>query len=99
MEILSRTWSRPDLVYLDNPLPEAGALALDSRLAIDQLGWVTPWSVPKMIEETARWYRAYYDLSSGISRSADAMKDFTFDQIDAWRRDLASDASRLTCVS
>ncbi|MGN6549710.1 MAG: CDP-glucose 4,6-dehydratase [Pararhizobium sp.] len=58
MEILSDTWSRPDLDYLDAPLPEAGALALDSRLAHNRLGWTTPWSTEEMIRRTADWYRA-----------------------------------------
>lgn len=38
-ELMSQCWQRPNLEYMDDPLPEAQALALDSSLAKNQLGW------------------------------------------------------------
>ncbi|MBB4003082.1 CDP-glucose 4,6-dehydratase [Aurantimonas endophytica] len=89
MEILATQWQRPDLVYLDAPLPEAGALALDSRLAHDRLGWQAPWSVEEMIRQTAAWYRAYYERAAETSPEHPvSMRDVTLGQIEAWRRGL-----------
>ena len=82
LETMSGVWTRPDLRYLDEPLPEAGALQLDSRLAYNEINWRQPWSVPRMIEETALWYREH-------ARGGD-MRAFTGAQIDAWRRGLAA---------
>ena len=80
LETMSNVWERPDLRYLNMPLPEAGALQLDSRLAYNELGWRQPWSVTQMIEQTATWY-----LQS--SRKED-MKSFTDSQINNWRSGL-----------
>lgn len=80
LETMSDAWTRPDLRYLEEPMPEAGALQLDSRLAYNEIGWRQPWSVERMIRETALWYREH-------SRQGD-MRAFTVAQIDAWRRDL-----------
>lgn len=80
LETMSDVWERPDLQYLNMPLPEAGALQLDSRLAYNELGWRQPWTVTQMIEETAAWYRQH-------NLGAD-MKAFTDGQIDDWRHGL-----------
>ena len=42
-EILSAHWTRPNLSYMHQPLPEARALALDSSLARKLLGWNPAW--------------------------------------------------------
>lgn len=85
MEILATHWSRPDLRYLDEPLPEAHALALDSTLAQNALGWRSPWTVATMIQKTAEWYRAHYASDPSSSNAPGSMHDFTVGQIDEWR--------------
>ena len=78
LELLSHYWKRPALEYMNNPLPEAHALALDSSMARNQLQWVPAWDTEKVIKETAAWYRDYYaDTSSA--------RDITLSQINAWR--------------
>lgn len=93
LETLSAHWKRPDLVYLDEPLPEAGALALDSRLAYGKLGWQAPWSIEEMIKKTAEWYKAYHDRAANGTMGAGSMRDVTLDQINAWRGALAGTAA------
>ena len=48
------------LEYMNNPLPEAGTLMLDSSLARNVLGWTTPWDTAQVVRETGTWYREYY---------------------------------------
>ncbi|BDU17481.1 CDP-glucose 4,6-dehydratase [Lysobacter auxotrophicus] len=79
LELMSQFWERPDLRYMDNPLPEARALALDSTMARNELGWAPVWGTEKMIEETAKWYRDFY-------RGPAAAHDITLAQIQAWRQ-------------
>jgi CDP-glucose 4,6-dehydratase len=79
LEMLCAAWRRPDLEYQDNPLPEARALALDSALARNKLGWSQVWSTEQVVKETAEWYRRFYD------RPADA-RAITQAQIHAWRQ-------------
>lgn len=79
LELLSAHWSRPQLEYMDNPLPEAGALALDSSLARNQLGWLPVWDTERVVAETAAWYRDYYADPA-------AARDITLRQIEAWRQ-------------
>ncbi|WP_445657717.1 CDP-glucose 4,6-dehydratase [Achromobacter sp. NCFB-sbj8-Ac1-l] len=78
LELMSQNWKRPQLDYMDNPLPEAQALALDSSLARNQLDWVPAWDAEQVVRETAAWYRDYY---------ADpvAARAITVAQINAWR--------------
>jgi CDP-glucose 4,6-dehydratase len=78
LELLSAHWQRPDLHYMDNPLPEASALALDSSFARNALGWLPAWDTEKVVEETAAWYREYY-------RDPSAAKAFTQRQVNEWR--------------
>lgn len=84
-DLLATHWSRPDLRYLDEPMPEARALALDSRLAHNALDWRSPWTVPTMIQKTAEWYRAHYANTPPGSNLPGSMHDFTLGQIDEWR--------------
>ncbi len=81
LELLSTNWQRPELVYMDNPLPEASALGLDSSLARNILGWIPPWDTERVVAETAAWYRGYYKESKSAH-------ELTFNQIQAWRRGL-----------
>ncbi|MFC5461331.1 CDP-glucose 4,6-dehydratase [Massilia niabensis] len=78
LELLAAHWSRPQLDYMDNPLPEAGALALDSSLARNQLGWQPVWDTEQVVAETAAWYRDYY-------ANPVAARDITLRQIASWR--------------
>lgn len=79
MEMMCRHWGhRPDLRYLDNPVPESQALSLDSSNAGNLLGWRPVWSTDQVIEETANWYRGYYADPASARR-------LTLDQINDWR--------------
>lgn len=81
LELMSRHWQRPALEYMDNPLPEAGALALDSSIARNLLGWIPPWDTERVVAETAVWYRDYYKDPSSARES-------TLHQINEWRQGL-----------
>lgn len=78
LELMSDCWSRPELEFMDNPLPEAHALSLDSSLARNQLHWVPVWNTERVVRETASWYRNYY-IDKNSARS------ITLAQINAWR--------------
>lgn len=80
-ELMSKEWKRPHLNYMNNPLPEASHLMLDSSDARNILGWITPWDIDRIIKETIIWYRDYYD--SRISAL-----DLTLGQIHLWRKEL-----------
>ena len=82
LEMLSLHWQRPELVYMDNPLPEAGALGLDSSIARNNLGWIPPWDTERVVAETAAWYRDYYKLPASA-------RELTFNQIKSWRQGLS----------
>ncbi len=77
-DMLAETWERPEIICEQNPLPEAGALALDSSLARRQLGWTQVWDTPEMIRRTAQWYKDYYANRSSARR-------ITLDQLQVWR--------------
>ena len=81
LELMSAHWQRPNLEYMDNPLPEAGALALDSSLARNQLGWLPAWDTDRVVTETAAWCRDYYNNPSSA-------RELTLAQIAAWRKDI-----------
>lgn len=85
LELMSREWQRPVVDYLDHPLPEARALALDSSKAKRLLGWQSPWETERVIAETAAWYRNYYD-------APERARQYTIDQINALRRELIAQA-------
>ncbi len=61
VEWLAASWTAPTLELMNDPLPESRALALDSSLARNQLGWIPPWDTEQVVLETGTWYRAYYD--------------------------------------
>ena len=78
LELMGRYWTRPTLDYMNLPLPEAQALALDSSLARNELNWGPVWDTERVIQETANWYREYY--SDPV-----CARDITLAQINAWR--------------
>jgi CDP-glucose 4,6-dehydratase len=78
---MSDSWEKPDLAFLDNPLPEAEALALDSTLARNRLGWNPVWDTERVVRETAAWYRQYYKDPKSVS-------ELTLQQINAWRKEI-----------
>jgi CDP-glucose 4,6-dehydratase len=82
MELMCRAWKRPAVDYLENPLPEARALALDSSKARHLLGWNSPWGTERVINETAAWYRDYYANPSQA-------RELTLAQIQSLRAELA----------
>lgn len=59
--ILETNWTPADVEFMVSPVPEARALAVDSSLARNQLGWRPPWDTPRVIAETANWYRAFHE--------------------------------------
>ena len=81
LELMSESWKRPDLEYMDNPLPEAQALALDSSLARNLLSWLPVWGTEQVIRHTADWYRKFYD---GVPA-----REVTLRQINEWREGIA----------
>jgi CDP-glucose 4,6-dehydratase len=83
LELMSSEWTRPELEFMDSPLPEAGALALDSSIARNLLGWQPAWDTRRVIRETAAWYRNHYADPEGT-------KAFTLGQIEAWRNDIST---------
>lgn len=66
LEMMSSQWRSPTLDYMDNPLPEARALALDSSKARQLLGWESPWNTERVIAETATWYRQFQAAPSDV---------------------------------
>lgn len=78
LELMSHNWKRPVLNYLDNPLPEALALALDSSLARNELNWRPVWDTETVVCETSKWYREYY-------ANPQEARVITLAQINAWR--------------
>lgn len=81
LELMSSEWRRPVLEYMDNPLPEAGALALDSSIARNLLGWQAAWDTRRVIRETAAWYRGFHDAPH-------TARALTLAQIESWRGDI-----------
>jgi CDP-glucose 4,6-dehydratase len=81
LELMSHSWKRPTLEYMDNPLPEAQALALDSSLARSELNWIPAWDTERVVRETAGWYRDYY-------ANQNSARAITIAQINAWRESL-----------
>jgi CDP-glucose 4,6-dehydratase len=81
LELMSDCWRRPALQYMDDPLPEAQALALDSGLARNRLGWLPAWDTPHSVRQTAAWYRDFHENPS-------AARAITENQINAWRADI-----------
>ncbi len=78
LELMSADWQRPNLEFMDNPLPEAGALALDSSIARNQLNWIPVWDTEQVVEKTASWYRDFY-------KNPGSALSITLEQINGWR--------------
>ncbi|MBA2710867.1 MAG: CDP-glucose 4,6-dehydratase [Tatlockia sp.] len=78
LELMSECWERPPLEYMENPYPEAQALALDSSMAKALLRWNPVWNTKQVIAETAAWYRDFY-------ANPESAKELTLNQINAWR--------------
>lgn len=81
LEMMCGHWTRPQLEYMDHPLAEASALALDSSLARNVLGWIPAWDTEQVVLHTAAWYRDYY-------ADPERARAITLAQIAAWRADL-----------
>lgn len=82
LELMCRHWRRPKLTYMENPLPEAGTLALDSSLARNNLSWIPLWETERAIQATAGWYREFYE-NPGLA------KEITLKQINDWREGIS----------
>ncbi|MBY0316436.1 MAG: CDP-glucose 4,6-dehydratase [Bdellovibrionales bacterium] len=80
IESLSEEWIRPELKYLNHPLPEAMSLTLESSMAQSQLNWRPTWNIDRILRETAWWYREYY-------RKEQSPLSITLAQIESWRRE------------
>ncbi|MFG1466450.1 CDP-glucose 4,6-dehydratase [Xanthobacter sp. DSM 24535] len=86
LEAMAGHWRRPNLLYMDQPLPEAGALALDSSLARNKLDWLPAWSVEEVIKQTALWYKAFEAADCSTESGKKEVSALTLSQIEAWRR-------------
>lgn len=82
LDLMGGEWRPPSVEYMNEPLPEAGALALDSSIARNLLGWRPPWDTGRVVREAAGWYRDFH--SGGDARA------LCLAQINAWRKDLAA---------
>ena len=82
LNLMSANWQEPKLDYMDNPLPEANALALDSSLARNQLNWLPTWDTNQLVSKTATWYREFY-------QSPEDAREITLAQIESWRKGIA----------
>lgn len=80
--LMGNAWKFPLIEYMNNPLPEAGALALGGSIARNLLGWIRPWDTPSVIGQTANWYQAY-------AHDRKQVRAITLAQIEAYRRALA----------
>ncbi len=60
IELLARHLPRPRPEVATDPLAETGALRIDSADAYRLLAWEPVWTLEKAVEETAKWYAAYY---------------------------------------
>lgn len=83
VDLMAEQWRTPALQVLNDALPEAGQLLLDSRRATEKLHWVPAWDTQRSIRETAAWYRDYYRDPSQARRLTQA-------QIDSWRASLVA---------
>jgi CDP-glucose 4,6-dehydratase len=63
---------------------EAGVLRLCIDKALWELGWRPRWSIDRVVDETARWYRHWLEDPAGA-------RAFSRAQIDAYEESLAQD--------
>ena len=87
LEILSEEWGSPELEYMESPLAEACALALDSSSARNVLNWIPAWDTRRVISETANWYKKFYQEPSEIY-------NFTLSQLQDWRKVLLNQENK-----
>ncbi|WP_172198418.1 CDP-glucose 4,6-dehydratase [Niveibacterium sp. COAC-50] len=78
LELMAGHWERPELKYMDSPLPEARSLALDSTIARNLMGWEPAWNSAEVALRCAEWYRDYY-------AAPESGRAITLQQINAWR--------------
>ena len=83
VELLAKYWDRPAIEMGNATLPEAHALAVDSSLARNVLGWNPAWDTERSIAETARWYRSYYENPAATRALSEAL-------LEQWRAAAAS---------
>jgi CDP-glucose 4,6-dehydratase len=71
-EVLTRlqsNWPAMSWHTTQSPQPhEAGLLQLDSTKARRKLGWQPVWSLDEGLDATAKWYQAYLEQSTLLSR-------------------------------
>ena len=82
LNLMSANWQEPMVDYMENPLPEANALALDSSMARNQLNWFPVWDTNQVVSKTATWYRKFY-------QSPEDAREITLAQIESWRNGIA----------
>jgi CDP-glucose 4,6-dehydratase len=78
INLMSTEWKQPILNVLQDVLPEAHILNLDSSMARNFLHWQPPWDTKRTIKETIAWYKTYFDFPADIQR-------LTLEQINTWR--------------
>jgi len=63
LERIQIHWKGLDFIFEPNEvqLHEAGLLKLDSSRARQRLGWRPVWDCAQALEQTAKWYQAFYD--------------------------------------
>ncbi len=81
IERLAQHWRSPHIEFGELDLPESGMLRIDSRAAVDLLGWSPVWGIEESLRRTAQWYRNYY-------QEPGAARDMTLGQIRDWRDSL-----------
>ncbi|MDO9264989.1 MAG: CDP-glucose 4,6-dehydratase [Desulfosalsimonadaceae bacterium] len=71
LERLKTHWSDLDFILEpeENQPHEAGMLKLDSSRARRKLGWRPVWDCGQAIEQTIKWYRAFYEQGLISTRS------------------------------
>jgi CDP-glucose 4,6-dehydratase len=78
LALMGENWRKPEIEYQEQTLVEAQTLSLDSGMARRLLGWIPAWDTRRSIEETARWYRAYYEDPAQARALSES-------QIEQWR--------------
>jgi CDP-glucose 4,6-dehydratase len=81
VDLLIQEWGEGNWVDASDPNQPLESCIL--RLAIDkalwQLGWKPHWDILTSLQQTARWYRAYFAGSKSLTQ-------FALDQIDAYEK-------------
>lgn len=78
-----REWGEGSWVDASDPNqpPEANILRLCIDKALWELNWKPGWSVQETLQQTARWYRAYFEGSR-------SMRELSLEQIDQYEATL-----------